>query len=133
MFGESQKAFPFYGLLSSPKISIAKRILYNKIARFQIQNFLVRLYSILQYYGVYNNLTFEQCPQLIVLKRLRNKFGHSLESFTKEDSVDKNTMRKIIQTFNLEDKEYADFPIYEDWIINAILEASIQYVIEHYP
>ena len=42
-------------------------------------------------------------------------------------------MRDIIKIFNLEDKEYHDFPINIDTVISKMIKVSIQFVNEQYP
>lgn len=132
-FNESIKAFPFQSLIPKDNTPLAKRFFLNELAQFHTQNFYVRLYSTLQYFGVYENPLHQKSSELIILKRLRNKFGHSLGSFTKTDSDDRNTMRKIIKTFNLPNIVYSDFPIYNEDIINAIINASLKFVNEQFP
>lgn len=109
------------------------RDLNNNIAQFHNQNFLVRLYSVLNNYQVFQNFKPADCPELKILKDLRNIFGHSLGNYNKEDSDQRNLMRRIIKIFHLEDKEYDDFPISIDTIINQIIKASINYVNKQYP
>jgi hypothetical protein len=128
-----QNAFPYVGLINFRPMSLIEAFTRNQIASFQTQNFLVRLFSVLQYFGVYDNFNKKDSPELYILKRLRNKFGHSLGFYNKDDEDDRNLMRKIIETFNLENKEYLDFPISNNIIIEQIINASIQYIKEHYP
>lgn len=131
-FYESKNIFFLQPYNNSDKTPVATKFFHNKIARFQIQNFLIRLFSILQYFEVYKNFDDDKNPELSVLKDLRNKFGHTLGSYNKR-TKDKKIMRKIIKAFKLENREYEDFPIYDYDILDAIVKASIQFVNEQYP
>ena len=55
MFRMARKVLPYYSLLNSDVISLLEITLRNQAAHFQNQNFIVRLFSVLQYFGVYNN------------------------------------------------------------------------------
>ena len=105
----------------------------NKIAHFHNQNFIVRLFSVLNNYQIFQNLKISDSPELYTLKRLRNIFGHSSGHYDKTNIDHRSLMRRMIKTFNLEDKSYNDFPISIDTVINQIIKASINYVNGQYP
>ena len=109
------------------------RDLNNKIAHFHNQNFIVRLFSVLNNYQIFQNLKIIDSPELYTLKLLRNIFGHSTGNYDKTNIDHRNLMRRMVITFNLEDKLYNDFPISIDTVINQIIKASINYVNEQYP
>ena len=135
MFTITRLRFPYIppGLINSELLSDNTQKLNNQIAHFLNQNFLIRVFSLLQYYGVYDNFNKKDNCELYILKRFRNKFGHTLGSYNKDNEDDRNLMRHIIRTFKLEDKEYSDFPIPSDTVIKNIIESAIQYVKERYP
>lgn len=95
----------------------------NSISHFLNQNFLVRLFSILQYYEIYNDLD-SKYKKLHILKRLRNKFGHSLGTYNHKSQRDRKLLKDIIMEFNLPQKDYSDFPISIDTVINEIIKES---------
>ena len=105
----------------------------NRIAHYINQNFLIRLFSALQYYGIYKNFSKKNNPELAALKDYRNKFGHTLGKYNPGCKKDKKLMRDIIITFNFEDKEYFDFPTNIDTVINKIIAVAKKYIKEHYP
>jgi hypothetical protein len=109
------------------------RDLNNKIAHFHNQNFIIRLYSVLNNYQVFQNLKISDSPELYTLKRIGNIYCHGSGSYDKTNDDHKRLMRRMIKTFNLEDISYSDFPISIDNVINQIIKASINYVNEQYP
>jgi len=109
------------------------RDLNNKIAHFHNQNFIVRLFSTLNNYQIFQKLKISDSPELYTLKLLRNIFGHSSGNYDKTNIDHRNLMRRMIKTFNLEDKLYDDFPISIDTVINQIIKASINYVNKQHP
>ncbi len=110
-------------------ITKEEQLYNNKIAHFLNQNFIVRLYAVLQYFGIYDNIdsTLTGYYELDILKRLRNKFGHGIGHYNKNNSKDKKLMKDIVNYFPLEKKEYSDFPINIDIVIGKIITASKQY------
>ena len=109
------------------------RELNNKIAHFHNQNFIVRLFSVLNNYQVFQNLKISDSPELYTLKRIGNIYCHGSGSYDKTNDDHKRLMRRMIKTFNLEDISYSDFPISIDNVINQIIKASINYVNGQYP
>jgi hypothetical protein len=109
------------------------RDLNNKIAHFHNQNFIIRLFSVLNNYQIFQNLKISDSPELYVLKLLKNIYCHSSGTYDKENIDHRNLMKRMIKTFNLEDKLYDDFPISIDTVINQIIKASINYIKGHYP
>jgi hypothetical protein len=108
------------------------RDLNNKIAHFHNQNFIVRLFSVLNHYQIFKNLKISDSPELYVLKRLGKIYCNSSGNYDKDNIDHRNLMRRMIKTFNLEDKIYDYFPISIDTVINQIIKASINYAKEHY-
>jgi len=104
----------------------------NKIAHFLNQNFLLRLYSVLDEYKIFRHINKDNNPELYVLKRLRNIFSHSLGKFDNNKPDHRNLMRHIIKTFHLENIKYDDFPISIDKVISKILSSSKQYIKDNF-
>lgn len=148
IFRKSRSAYPYLadkhigktGIVSFDRtefhfiqpLSRETQIETNKIGHFLNQNFIVRLFAVLQYYGIFNNLDEIKYKRLTILKGLRNKFGHSLGTYNPENSKDRKLLQQMIAVFNLPKKNYKDFPISVDTVINSVIQEAKQYVKEHY-
>ncbi|MFO7445170.1 MAG: hypothetical protein R6W90_02340 [Ignavibacteriaceae bacterium] len=148
LFVESRAAFPYYSLDGQPPLISGSRtsifihpptpmtnndkIYRNNIAHFQNQNFLVRLFAVLQYHGVYNNFdkSLPGATGLDILKRLRNEFGHGLGLYNPKNQRDRKLMKDIIDHFTFEKKGYLDYPLNKDILIKGIISESKIYIKE---
>lgn len=99
----------------------------NSTAHFHNQNFLVRLYAILQSNGIYDNLD-KKYSKLKILKDLRNRFAHSISKYNSLKKDHNDLMKQIIEEFDLEEKVYDDFPISRDTVIDEIVLEAIKCV-----
>jgi hypothetical protein len=102
----------------------------NSIGHFLNQNFLLRLFAVLQYHGIYDGFDKTRYKKLQILKQLRNEFGHGLGTYNPTSPKDKKLMKNIVTEFNLPDIDYSDFPISIDTVINEIVNESLRCVTE---
>ena len=105
----------------------------NAVGHFLNQNFLIRLYSVLDYYDIYLKLNKNLAGfySVDLLRRLRHKFGHSLGKYDSCDSDNVKLMESMVAYFPLPDKNplsYSDYPLNIDKVIPVIIGESIQYV-----
>jgi len=148
LYIESRAAFPYYPLDEQPPLisgsktsfviitprpmTIEDKQYRNNIAHFQNQNFLVRLFAVLQYYEIFKNPdeTLPGYIELDILKRLRNEFSHGIGTYNPKSSKDRKLMKDITKHFSFKEKEYPDFSINKDIVIKGIISESKKYIKE---
>ena len=105
----------------------------NEIGHWINQNVIVRLYSIMEYYGlVSNNIKIDQLlpgwEELDILRRLRQIFSHKSGKYDPNNNMEKKLKQKIISHFNMSISDYNDFPLNIDEVIDPIFSGCKNYV-----
>jgi hypothetical protein len=109
----------------------------NTIGHFVNQNFILRLFSILNYYGfVSDNVTLsKQSPgfqEMDIVRRLRNKYAHSLGKFNPENSEDQKLKDIMEEYFELDIGDYDEIPLNISAVIDKLIDGCKKYIRNNY-
>jgi hypothetical protein len=105
----------------------------NEIGRWINQNFVVRLYALLEsHHIVSNEIKIDQSIQgweeLDLVRRLRNYFAHSSGEFNPEKEEHQETMEKLVSHLNLDVNDLKDFPLDIDKVLEPLFVGCKKYV-----
>jgi hypothetical protein len=153
-FRQSRCFFPYLssdyiGNSSSPTFNITKGLsasinyhspitkkyaeLNNRIGHHLNQNFLIRLYAMLDYYNIVSDeqKIDSQLPgsdEVDILRRLRRLFSHTSGKYNPNNTDEKKLVNRIIDHFDLNILEPDDFPISIDTVITPIFIKTKEYI-----
>lgn len=104
----------------------------NAIGHFANQNFILRLFAIMNYYGfVGDNISLvKESPgfqEVDILRRLRHIYAHSLGKFNPENDDHVKLKQVIQERFSLDVPDYDDFPLNIHAVIDAIIDGCKSY------
>ena len=119
----------------SEPITEAKRERMNAIGHWINQNFIVRLFSIVESTGIFTenakiNQSLPGWEELDMVRRLRNKFGHS-SGFCDANKPDHRKLRaRLVEKFSLRDGDHLPhlFPIPVDHVVVPLAEGCKVYL-----
>lgn len=117
---------------------------FNGIGYWINQNYVVRLYALLNSYKiVFTNkekeseegsidTSLEGHNEIDILRRLRNEFAHSSGWYNSKDQGKRKLRNRIIKHFSLQESDYPEphhkFPIPIDKVLMPLTEGCINYV-----
>ena len=109
----------------------------NAIGHFINQNFIIRLFAILDFYGFVggNAALVRDSPgytDVFILKELRNKFAHSLGRYNPKKSKHKKLRALIISHYGLDVGEYNDFPLNVNEVMSPLVDGCKAYITYNY-
>ena len=109
----------------------------NKVGHFTNQNYIIRLYALIEYYKIIGNdikidYTIPGADELDILRRLRNYFSHRSGSYNKDDPTQDELYKTIVEHFNLGNVNSEDFPISIDTVISPLVYKIKEYVSEKF-
>lgn len=107
----------------------------NKVGHFTNQNFIIRLYALLEYYQIIgNNIKIDfklpGADELDILRRLRKYFSHRSGPYNKADAEQIELFNTIESHFHLGKTDSNDFPISIDTVITPMVNRIKEYVSE---
>ncbi len=109
----------------------------NDIGHFINQNFVLRLYAILNYYeflGESASLN-KDSPGFIeveIVRRLRNIYAHSLGRYNEQDSGHRKLRDVLFDRFNVDAKEYLEFPLNINRVLTPLIVGCKEYIKHNY-
>lgn len=108
-------------------------LLNNQIAHYLNQNFLIRLYALLDYHQVVSekekiNKDLPGADEVDILRRLRRLFSHTSGKYNPSNNEHLELVQRIISFFNLSITEPNDFPISIDKVIEPIVIKTKEYI-----
>jgi len=107
----------------------------NKVGHFTNQNFIIRLYALLEYYQIIGNnikidFNLTGAYELDILRRLRKYFSHRSGPYNKADQQQVELYNTLIKQFNLGKIDSEDYPISIDTVITPMVKKIKEYVSE---
>ena len=105
----------------------------NGIGHYINQNFVIRLYALLESYHVISG-TIQIDTELVgnedldILRRLRNSFGHASGNYNSSDKEGKRLRDRVISHYKLSDREHNGYPLPIDTVLDPMLNACKDYV-----
>lgn len=105
----------------------------NKVGHFTNQNFIIRLYALLEYYQIIGNnikidFNLPGADELDILRRLRKYFAHRSGPYNKDDEKQVELFNAIESHFHLGKTDSDDFPISIDTVLTPIVNKIKEYV-----
>ena len=115
------------------EISEEIRELNNSVGHYLNQNFIIRLYSLLNYHNVLGSLkkldkNVPGWEDIDILRRLRHKFGHALGKYNKGNGDDLKLWESIQTKYKPGIPETEDYAINQDKVINPIIKSIYRYI-----
>lgn len=109
----------------------------NDIGHFINQNFVLRLYSILNYYeflgeGVSLNKESPGFSEVDIVRRLRNIYAHSLGRYNEEDHGHRRLRDVLFSRFNVDAREYQEFPLNINRVLTPLISGCKEYIKHNY-
>jgi len=107
----------------------------NSVGHYINQNFVIRLFALLEYYQIIGNNvqldhTIKEWEEVDILRRLRGKFAHSSGGYNPDDPEQKKLCQRIVRHFGLNDTNPPDFPLPIDEVLERIFCACKRYAKE---
>jgi hypothetical protein len=104
----------------------------NGLGYWVNQSVIVRLYALLEYYGVVSkkrkiNIEFEGHEEVDILRRLRKYFAHT-GHYNETDREQKKIFDRIVTHFKLKSYDTDRFPISIDTVIEVIYKGTKRYI-----
>jgi hypothetical protein len=104
----------------------------NGLGYWVNQSFIVRLYTLLEYYGVVSetkkiNTELEGHEEVDILRRLRKYFAHT-GRYNETDNEQKKLFDRIVSHFRLVTYDKDRFPISIDTVIEVIYKKTKRYI-----
>lgn len=114
-------------------LSETERAAWNSIGHWMNQNFIVRLWSILDESGQAHpkiDKNVDGADEVDIIRRLRNKYGHSSGACNPSDPEDRKLKNRIIDHFGLSEADFADedFPIPIDKVLMPLAQGTKRYL-----
>lgn len=108
--------------------------LNNHAGHFLNQNFLIRLYDLLDHHQIVSSKekiinTLPGSDEIDILRRLRRLFSHTSGKYDKDDPEKDTLAKRIIHHFKLQVVELNDFPISIDTVIAPIVIKTKEYAV----
>lgn len=108
----------------------------NKISEYENQNFIVRLYALLQYEGLFKNgidKTMNGHEHVLFLEELRHQFAHKPGKFNPNNKKSKKLRSDLFKFYkiNPDDSLPDQFPLPKDIMIHPMVNGVKEYV-EHF-
>ena len=109
----------------------------NSIAHWINQNYIIRLYSILEQNricgkSVIIDQNVDGWEDVDLLIRLRNKFAHSSGKYNSRNNVSKSLYKKLVERYKLKDvkslEEANEFPLSIDTVLEPLTEGCKKYI-----
>lgn len=105
----------------------------NQTGHFLNQNFLIRLYDLLDYHQIVSakekiNKNLLGADEIDILRRLRKLFSHTSGKYNKDESEKDKLAKRIISHFKLQITDPNEFPISIDTVITPIVIKTKEYV-----
>lgn len=106
----------------------------NEISGWINQNFIVRLYALLDHYNVTKKIdqSFEGWKELDLLRRLRNIFAHTSGRFNSKNAKHNKLVNELVSYFNIQDRIPNKFPIPIDKVCIPIYDGCVRYIQQKY-
>lgn len=109
----------------------------NDIGHFINQNFVLRLYAILNYYeflgeSVSLNKDSPGFIEVEIVRRLRNIYAHSLGRYNEQDSGHRKLRDLLFDRFNVDAKEYLEFPLNINRVLTPLIVGCKEYIKHNY-
>ena len=107
----------------------------NSVGHYINQNFLVRLYALLESFHIVSNVikldrSITTWEDMDILRRLRDKFAHTSGKYDPNDKDQKKLCDRITDHFKLENTDPPDFPLDIDKVLEPMVVACNAYVRE---
>jgi len=104
----------------------------NQIAHWLNQNFIIRLYAILNcFHLISDNIDIDfsaaGAVELNIVRRLRNCFSHSSGRFDSQNQYHVDTMKMIHEKLNIEIDSLADWPLSINTILKPLMDGCVKY------
>lgn len=136
-----ETASPLFNISKSLKASVSFTepitdeflLLNNQIGHFLNQNFLIRLYALLDYHQIVSdqqkiNKEFPGSDEVDILRRLRRLFSHTSGKYNPTNSEQKILVQRMIDHFRLQITAPEDFPISIDTVISPLVLKIKEYI-----
>lgn len=110
---------------------------FNAIGHFVNQNFILRLFAILNYYGfmgdtVSLNKESPGLTEMEIVRKLRNKYAHSIGKYNPENPKDSKLKVLMENHFSLEISDYNEFPLDIGAVIDKLIDGCKEYIRSNY-
>jgi hypothetical protein len=125
---------PYYGVnlvfQYAAGLAVTDIELVNSTGHYINQNFVIRLYALLDYYKVLSPIdkTITGNDEVDILRRLRNSFGHTPGDYNSNDPDQKKLRDRVVAHFNLSIEESDNFPLPIDTVLEPLFNACKEYV-----
>lgn len=102
----------------------------NELSHWHNQNFIIRLYSLMDSYGYRYPFDdkIDGYEEVDILRRLRNIFAHTSGKYNKLDEKEKTMLIDVVEHFKLEDKTLDHIPLSIDDVIKPIFNNCQVYI-----
>ncbi len=105
----------------------------NEIGHWINQNFIIRLYALLEYHQIVSkkisiDQTIKGWEELDLLRRLRQFFSHTSGKYNPHDKDQKKLLQRLTKHFKLSLKNPRDFPISLDTVVEPLFKGCKEYV-----
>jgi len=102
----------------------------NEISRWLNENFIIRLFALLESYGMYSKIDkeLEGSEEIDILRRLRMILAHSLGKYHPNDPDQRKLVDRIIRRMGLKMGDPAEFPLDIDKVIDPLVRGCKKYI-----
>ncbi len=106
----------------------------NEIGHWLNQNFVFRLYAILDYHNVVNSIEqdIDGWKYVNVLRWLRRYFSHQSGHFDENEKEHQTTMQEINDLLGVNVDGHEDFPLPIDKVLHPLMEGCKRFVVNKY-
>jgi len=109
----------------------------NRISEYENQNFIVRLYALLEYEGLFKDGIYESLngyKHVQFLKELRNQFAHKPGKFNPKNKESNKLRSELFEFYqiNPDDSLPDQFPLPKDIMIHPMVKGVKDYVKHFY-
>ncbi len=108
----------------------------NEIAHWINENFVLRLYAVLESHGLFKNGIDKGVAghdEMEILRRLRNKIGHGSGKYDPEDADKRKLHERLVNHFGIDPKTYLEdhtkYPLAVGQVLVPLAEACKTYAI----
>lgn len=124
-----KKGFPI-SFHFDKEIACEDRERNNGISRWINENFIVRLYALLEYYGVMSGIdqALDGWIEVDLLRRLRMILAHTTGKYNPEDKEQNLLMDKLIYFFKPDLEDPKEFPLDIDKVIDPLFEGCRRHI-----
>ena len=106
----------------------------NEVSGWINQNFIVRLYALLDFYKVTNKIdqSLDGWKEVDLLRRLRNIFAHTSVKFNSRNKEHNRLGNELVSYFNIHEMIPNKFPIPIDKVCIPIYDGCVRYIHQKY-